>query len=295
MFEPAPMSIGIDSPRCFVELEGVRTAYYRAGTGPTVLLLHGGAPGACSDLHWFRNFGALVAAGYEVVAFDQPGFGYSGAPPDWSLEFRYRHALAVLRWLGRKPVYLIGNSIGGLLATLLAHRLEADPGLSVDGVVLVAPTVHFERGERAREKSRQHGQRLAGVQQNFESVQALCRNTFHNADRASDELVRLRLRMLEGDNWLAYRKRTEAGNDFTPGSVRDAPLKVPALVVWGLNDASVPAELGIAAIEHFANAQFLFLPHCGHWPQTEHPPAFNRAALGFLQSRTTRDGLYKEC
>jgi 2-hydroxy-6-oxonona-2,4-dienedioate hydrolase len=148
--------------------------------------------------------------------------------------------------------------------------------------------------ESVRNKSRAHHSRLANVEANFASIQALCRNTFHNADRATDDIVRLRLSMLQDENWAAYRKRTEVGNAFDIGAIRDKPLSVPALIVWGLNDRSVAPEVGIQAIEHFTNAQFLFLPHCGHWPQTEHAPAFNRAALGFLQSLVQPENLYQE-
>jgi 2-hydroxy-6-oxonona-2,4-dienedioate hydrolase len=288
------MTIGIDSTRLFADIEGVRTAYYRRGKGPTVVLLHGGAPGACSDLNWFRNFGVLANAGFDVVAFDQPGFGYSAAPTDWTLEFRYRHARAFLQSLKVKSVYLIGNSIGGLLSTLLAYRLKNSRELAIDGLLLAAPFPHFEMSEIAREKYLRHRARLAGVERNFASVQALCSNTFHNADRATADIVNLRLSMLEGDNWTAYRKRAEVGTAFDTEAIQGEPLRTPAMIVWGLNDRSIPPEVGIQAIEHFTNAQFLLLPHCGHWPQTEQALTFNRAALAFLQSRVQRENLYEE-
>jgi 2-hydroxy-6-oxonona-2,4-dienedioate hydrolase len=288
------MAIGIDCDRSFVEVEGVRTAYYRRGTGPTVVLLHGGAPGACSDLHWFRNFAVLADAGFDVVAFDQPGFGHSEVPFDWALEFRYRHALEFLRSLDVESLFLVGSSIGGLLGTLLAYRLKDGRGPGVEGLLLAAPFPHFEMAEDARAKYLGHRSRLAGVEANFESVQALCRNTFYNASLATDDIVRLRLSMLRGDNWIAYRKRTEVGNAFDAGHIQSAPLDTPTLIVWGVNDKSIPPEVGFQAVDHFTDAQFLFLPRCGHWPQTEQTSAFNRAALGFLQSVMRHEGPYGE-
>jgi 2-hydroxy-6-oxonona-2,4-dienedioate hydrolase len=288
------MVIGIDCERSFISIEGVRTCYYRRGHGPTVVLMHGGAPGACSDLNWFRNFDVLVNAGYDVVAFDQPGFGHSAAPPDWTLEFRYRHTLAFLQALGINSVSLIGNSIGGLLSILLAYRLKKGGGIRVEGLVLAAPFPQFEMSEEARRKYLTHRSRLAGVEANFASVQALCRNTFYNPDRATDEIVKLRLSMLEGDNWVAYRKRIEVGNAFDTAGIQGETLNVPAVVIWGLNDRSIPAEVGMQAMEHFTNAQFLFLPHCGHWPQTEQASAFNRTVLAFLETRGQSDDLFVE-
>jgi 2-hydroxy-6-oxonona-2,4-dienedioate hydrolase len=288
------MAIGIDCARSFADIEGVRTCYYRRGRGPTVVLLHGGAPGACSDLNWFCNFSVLADAGFDVVAFDQPGFGYSAAPPDWTLEFRYCHARAFLQSLKVKSFYLVGNSIGGLLSILLAYRLKHSAELKIEGLLLAAPFPQFEMSDAARTKYLTHRSRLAGVEANFASVQALCRNTFSHADQVTDDIVQLRLSMLQGDNWLAYRKRTEVGNAFDTGAIQGEALNIPALIVWGLDDRSIPPEVGIQAIDHFTNAQFLFFPHCGHWAQTEQAPAFNRAALGFLQSRLQRENLYEE-
>jgi 2-hydroxy-6-oxonona-2,4-dienedioate hydrolase len=285
------MKIGIESRRQFMTVEGVKTAYYREGSGPTVVLLHGGAPGACADLNWFSNFHVLVDAGFEVIAFDQPGFGHSGAPSDWTLEFRYQHARAFLEALGVQSLYLIGNSIGGLLSTLLAYRLKASPELRIEGLILAAPFPHFEMSGAAREKYLVHRIRLTGVEATYGSVQALCRHTFHNPDRATDPIVELRLSMLQGDNWIAYRKRAEVGNTFDTEAIQGQPLDTPALIVWGLNDKSIPPEIGVQAMEHFSDAQFLFLPHCGHWPQTEQATTFNHAALGFLQSLKARDNL----
>src|SRR5687768_15378480 len=85
--------------RRYLDVLGVRTAYHRAGCGPVLVLLHGSSPGACSELNWFRNFDALVDAGFDVLAIDQPGFGYSSVPQDHGIEFRYRHAAAVLHAL----------------------------------------------------------------------------------------------------------------------------------------------------------------------------------------------------
>ena len=72
----------IRSERKFADVLGVHTAFYRKGSGKSLVLLHGSSPGACSELNWFRNFDALAEMGFDVIAYDQPGFGYSSAPHD---------------------------------------------------------------------------------------------------------------------------------------------------------------------------------------------------------------------
>lgn len=277
------MKPAIGSDRRIASILGVDTAYWREGRGPTVVLLHGGAPGACSDVNWHTNFDYLVEHGFDVITYDQPGFGHSSLPEDHSIDFRYRHAVAFLRQTGAKSVFLVGNSIGGLLSVLMYSR-KHELGFSIEGLVLAAPFPHFPISEVAKKKYEPHRARLAAVQPTFESVQALCHNTFFSAAKVSEELVRLRLSMIEGRNWTALLGRRAAGNAFEARGVDQKRIAARSLVIWGLNDRSIPAEVGLEAIRHFSNAQFLFLPECGHWPQTEQSDAFNRAVLAFLSA-----------
>jgi 2-hydroxy-6-oxonona-2,4-dienedioate hydrolase len=288
------MAIGIECERSFADVEGIRTAYYRLGKGPKVVLIHGGAPGACSDLNWFRTFGALVEAGYEAIAFDQPGFGHSASPEDHSIDFRFRHANAFLKSITGGPVYLLGNSVGGLLSIMLAYRLDASSACQIKGMVVAAPFPHFEVSDQVRAKQAIHRTRLGGIEANFESIRALCLNTFFDPRFVTDELVSFRLSMLQGSNWQAYKQRALSGGNFDTADLRGRTMDLPALVIWGIDDRSVPVEVGIQAMDHFTNAQFLFLPHCSHWPQTEQAPAFNRALLGFLHSMHHHENLHTE-
>lgn len=277
------MTLGIDSPRQHISVLGIDTAYYRAGSGPTVVLLHGGAPGACSDVNWYGNFSFFVAQGFDVIAYDQPGFGHSAAPGDHTIDFRYRHAVAFLERLGVRRAFLVGNSIGGLLSVLM-HARRSELTFGIDALVLAAPFPHFPVSDVAKGKYEEHRRRLTGVEPSFESVQALCRNTFFSSEKASDEIVRLRLSMIAGRNWRSLLGRRAAGNQFDAQGLERGSIDARALVIWGLNDRSVPVEVGLEAMSRFSNAQFLFLPKCGHWPQTEQSETFNEAVLAFLSA-----------
>jgi pimeloyl-ACP methyl ester carboxylesterase len=278
------MKPGITSERSFAEVEGIRTAYYRGGRGPMIVLLHGGAPGACSDLNWFRTFDPLIKSGYEVVAYDQPGFGHSQSPKDHSIEFRYRHAYAFLRFLEVTTPVLIGNSIGGLLAVLLALRSQGVAGPKIDRLILAAPFPHFALSEKLQAERAQHRGRLSGIEQSQQSIRTLCLNTFYDPAYASDELVQFRLGMLEGENWAAHKERAKIGSTFDMESIKGRSLDVPALVIWGREDRSVQVDVGIEAMSHLDKARFLFLPNCAHWPQIEQAEPFNAAVIDFLRT-----------
>lgn len=126
-FEPSKMSAII--PEAFFPSLGIETTAVagvkalRVGTGPTLLLLHGGTG---SWTHWVRNIEPL-ARHFSVVVPDLPGMGESlDVPADADLDGygSYLEA-AVHGGLVRAgaPFAVAGFSWGGVMAAWLAARL----------------------------------------------------------------------------------------------------------------------------------------------------------------------------
>jgi 3-oxoadipate enol-lactonase len=116
-----------------VEVNGIELAYAVAGdTGlPPVVLLH--ALGEDSGA-WSTVVEALTPR-CRTYAVDLRGHGGSSQPGDYSLELMRSDVLGFLRTLHLEGITLIGHSLGGAVAYLVA---EADPGL-VRQLVLEEP------------------------------------------------------------------------------------------------------------------------------------------------------------
>lgn len=102
------------------------------GTGPELVLLHGGSG---SWMHWIRTIPA-IAAGYRVIVPDIPGFGSSELPMDLSFN-GVRQALenVISQCRTRDSFALAGFSLGGKLAISLAARFASQvTHLAVAGV-----------------------------------------------------------------------------------------------------------------------------------------------------------------
>lgn len=92
------------------------------GSGPPVLLLHGGTG---SWLHWMRNIEPL-AAHFRVLVPDLPGYGDSDDPADLnSLDALVDAVVAGLERLAPPPAVLqmVGFSFGGIVGGLAAARM----------------------------------------------------------------------------------------------------------------------------------------------------------------------------
>ena len=57
----------------------------------------------------------------------------------------------------------------------------------------------------------------------------------------------------------------------------------PTLIVWGRDDRIVPVECGEQYRRALPGATLRMLERCGHLPPIEHPDAFARLVLDFLQ------------
>jgi pimeloyl-ACP methyl ester carboxylesterase len=60
-------------------------------------------------------------------------------------------------------------------------------------------------------------------------------------------------------------------------------IKVPTLLVWGLNDTITPPHVGHEFNRLIAGSELHFIDKCSHAPMMEHPEKFNRILAQFLQ------------
>jgi pimeloyl-ACP methyl ester carboxylesterase len=140
--------------------DGVRlAARHEPGCGPGILFLHG----LMSDMDGDKAqalSGHVRARGWEFLRLDLSGHGRSEGAFESSTISQWRDdALLALDRLVSRPALLVGSSIGGWIALLLALARPAQ----VAGLLLVAPAPDMTRRvgdalpHQAREALREHG------------------------------------------------------------------------------------------------------------------------------------------
>lgn len=135
------------SADCFT-VQGPRgeVAVRRWGRGPLVLLVHGWN-GRGTQLGAFVQ--PLVAAGYEVVAFDAPGHGASAGSTSSLVEFAQAFDAvvdAVKPFC--QPIHgVVAHSMGGASVMLALHRSlqrnPGEPGVRMPRLVFIAPPINL--------------------------------------------------------------------------------------------------------------------------------------------------------
>ena len=112
---------------------------------PTVMLLHGWI--VTADLNWHEAYDALVDTGYRVLAIDHRGHGRGlRAMSRFRLADCAADAAAILRQLEVAPAIVVGYSMGGVIAQLMAR----DHPDVIRGLVLSATCQHFQDPETRR-------------------------------------------------------------------------------------------------------------------------------------------------
>ncbi len=134
-------------PARTVTVEGRGEFFLRdtGGDGPPVMLLHGWM--ASADLNWSGAYGAIADAGYRVLAMDHRGHGRGlRALVPFRLTDCAADAGAVLRQLDLAPAIVVGYSMGGAVAQLVAR----DHRDVVSGLVLSGTAQHWQERESRR-------------------------------------------------------------------------------------------------------------------------------------------------
>ncbi len=100
-------------------VNGTRLAVEVTGSGPPLLLLHGGA----GSLRMFDEIEPLLRAHFRVIRYDQRDCGGSDTSPgDYDFDTLADDAVAVLEAMDAPRAHVLGTSFGGLLAQALAAR-----------------------------------------------------------------------------------------------------------------------------------------------------------------------------
>ena len=261
------------------------------GSGPAVVMLHGGGPGASGVSNYSRNIDAL-AEHFRVIVPDMPGYGRSVKGVDQDDPFGYLADMicGLLDELGVDTAHLIGNSYGGAAAL----RLALDPPHRVGKLVLMGPGgVGTTRGvPTAGLKSLLSY--YGGDGPSREKLETFIRTDLvYDGASVPDDLIDLRYQASIDPEVVAnpplrrpsglMALRTLWRMDLTRDS-RLKTLKAPTLVLWGRDDKVNRPAGGPMLLNTMPNAELVMTSHTGHWMQWERAELFNQLVTEFLST-----------
>ena len=254
-----------------VTVFGQKIHYVEAGTGPTVILLHG--LGGSTHV-WQFNI-APLAEKFHVVVPDQIGFGKSDKP---LVNYRIRTYVDFLdqfcKELKIERASLVGNSMGGWIAAAFTAAFpdRVDKLVLVDAAGYTPPKDLDTRLFFALNPTTREG------------MKTLAAKIFYNKAFQTDAAIdaAMAARFAAGDG-LTIKSITESiirGEDFLDDTVKT--IKRPTLIVWGREDGLTPVADAGRFQKDIAGSKLVVFDQCGHVPNVEKAGEFNAAVIKFL-------------
>lgn len=250
-FGPTPLPVS--DREGHVEKEGAQIWYASYGSGPAVILLHGGLGNA---RNWGDQVPALRNHGYNVVVIDSRGHGRSTRDErPYSYELMSSDVLAVMNALRIESAALAGWSDGACTALILAHRHPS----RIDGVVYFACNMDpsgvkpFEPTpiiDRCLSRHRKDYAELSTTPNSFEDV-------------------------MEAVGQMQRTQPNYSSDDL-------AGISVPVLVLHAESDEFIKYEHAKYLAETIPHASLQLLPGVSHFAPVQRPDRFNGAVLAFL-------------
>ncbi|ARO29214.1 alpha/beta hydrolase family protein [Rhizobium sp. NXC14] len=230
-----------------------RIWYASYGTGPAVILLHGGLG---HSGNWGYQVPALLASGRRVVLIDSRGHGRSTRDVSpYSYELMAADVLAVMDELRLERAAFVGWSDGACIALILAMTAPS----RVEGVFFFAcnmdpsGTLEFVPTPVIDRCFARHAKDYAALSATPDDF-----NSFVEA--------------------VSLMMRTEPNY----GAEDLGRIGVPVAIVLGEHDEFIKAEHAEYLAGSIPDAQMIYLPGVSHFAPLQRPAEFNAAIISFL-------------
>lgn len=261
--------------------------YHEAGAGPPLLMLHGSGPGVTG----WRNFRGnlpVFAEHFRCLVLEFPGFGVSDPVDEHPMVAAPAAVRRLLDGLGVEQADVIGNSMGGIVATRFAisdpdrvRRLVTIGGV---GRALFSPSPGEGINllmEFTEEPTR-------------ERLVAWLNSMVHDRSLVTEELIEERWAHATEPSTLAsarkmYGRKAFEANAAAAANSAEPPywamlhkIRARTLITWGRDDRVSPVDMALLPMRTIPGAELHVFPDCGHWTMIEQKEAWESAVLAFL-------------
>jgi 2-hydroxy-6-oxonona-2,4-dienedioate hydrolase len=237
--------------------------YMETGEGGTPLVLLHGLLGALSN---FEGIVRYFSPTHNVVVPILPLFEISLR--SLSVTKLVEYVEEFIEFKGYTKVHLLGNSLGGHIAQLYTLK-HAD---KVESMTLTGSSGLFESAMGTTFPKRG----------NYEYMKNKAESVFYDPAIATKELVD------DVYNTVTDLKKAMCVVAIAKSAVRHnledklENIKVPTLLIWGIQDNVTPIWVGEKFNEFIPNSELVKVDKCGHAPMMERPDLFNIALNSFL-------------
>jgi pimeloyl-ACP methyl ester carboxylesterase len=236
--------------------------YVEQGEGPVIVVLHG-LFGALSN---FKDVLDHFQSNYKVIIPIMPLYTLPVLNTNVKNLAKFIHEF--IDFKGFKKVNLLGNSLGGHVALVLAHK---HPEI-VETLTLTGSSGLYENamGSSYPRKG------------NIDYVREKVEYTFYDPATATEELVQ-ECYAIVNDRMKTLKILSLSKSAIRHNMGDELPnMTMPTCLIWGKQDNITPPEVGEEFHEKMPNSELFWMDKCGHAPMMEKPEEFNDIYASWL-------------
>ncbi|HBZ10207.1 MAG TPA: alpha/beta hydrolase [Bacillus bacterium] len=262
----------------FVTVDSVRLHYYIEGEGKPIVFLHG----AMLSGNDYKDVLHLAASqGYQGLAFDRPGYGYSDRPEGKVTPISQAALIReALKEIGvDEPIIIVGHSWSGTMTLSYAQQFPEE----VAGIVLLGAAM-FKEGYPAENGDALSkivttpiaGDFILNTLLRTALGKGLAKSTVNSTffpENAPEEYLEETIALgFRPDQFKANREDVlEFPKTSKKISSTYSNIDIPTIVVVGEKDPFGTIEQGKRLINEITNSQLQVIPNIGHMIPILHP------------------------
>lgn len=263
-----------------IHVGDIKTHFLEAGSGPDLVLLHGGEYGASAEITWRSNIDAL-AKQFHVIAPDTLGWGQTDKVYSFSdaAGWRIKHLQRFLEALGVGQAFFVGNSAGGGMVLRASVRQPAP--LQIRKMVTICGNASvFKTTSQAD---------LENYTPSLENMRKIVALLYHDKKWQSEENIRERYEssILPGAWETLSAARLRSPVHQTRSTAEEfvkqlSQLTIPLLLMSCEHDPLNQSDWDINFQKIVPGSKMHRFKHSAHEPQIEETEEFNRVLTEFL-------------
>jgi pimeloyl-ACP methyl ester carboxylesterase len=258
----------------------------RFGNGDPVLCVHG----LGANLFTWRHFVVPFSQTNSLILVDLKGFGSSPKPADnhYSIEEHADDIYKIILDSDLRRLTLIGNSLGGAIALIVALRLcEQDP-TRLSRLVLIDAGAYKEYLPGYLKLMRSFlGKLIVYLAPSKLAAKFVLKASYYDKNKITEEQVRAYADPLASEGGRhalleTARRCIPANSDEITSKLKR--IKVPTLILWGKEDGVIPLKVGELLDQDLPDSRLEIFEQCGHIPQEEKPEQTIASISGFMNT-----------
>jgi len=283
----------------YIETNGIRLHVVQAGpkSGIPIILLHG-----FPEFYygWRKQIPALVEAGCRVIVPDQRGYNLSDKPKGvraYGVYTLVEDILGLINALEYEKVNLVGHDWGAVVAWVLANKYpERLHKLGIMNVPHPAVMRRFllRDFEQMRRSLYVYFFQLPWLPEagframDWRGAERALRNTSKPGSFTEEDIKKYKEAWSQPGAMTAMLNWYRAVIRYMPALPEDPRIKVPTLMMWGLQDFALSHRMARPSMDYVDEGNLILFPEATHWVHLDAADEVNHYLVDFVLDKASK-------